>query len=151
MSLVPPISIQMSKSVMRGFRRRAWKAYPNEHMEMLWGFRVGSVINVVASIGVKQTSTPGACRPDEDEWAMALLEAPEHGLAMVGSIHTHPLEPCDNHLYEFFQHLSMTDHCSGKEWNELISAVTVLYRVNKSRRSTTKWWIPQGKIPVKYT
>lgn len=147
---INPPHIHIHPGVRRGFIRRAWKAYPNEYIEVLAGTADMNNIWVHLALGVAHRATHGSVEVSDDaEMEDAFDQAREKGLYIVGTWHTHPLTVKENDLREMVASLSMTDHQEGHRCNELISAVSVLWIGEKGRKlSRTEWWLPQGKIKV---
>ena len=143
-------TIHIAPSVRRGFLRRAWKAYPNEYMEVLLGERDKKHVYVHLSVHASQKATPGWVQfTDDVEIEELHKEAKDKGLIVVGSWHTHPLSKKEGDLREVCAHLSFADHDEGARMKELVSPVSVLWVNQEGKRvSRTTWWVPQGRIRV---
>lgn len=144
-------TVHIAPQTLRGYRNRAWESYPTEWLELFWGWREASHLYIVTSVAVPS-------KAGKDWWAyesveaeeLAMAEAKEHKLAVVGSIHSHPItkdEP--GYMTEVNRHASRCDHEQSAAAGELVCAIFVPYHSeNGRRRSAIQWWVPQGKIKV---
>lgn len=147
---IHPPTIHIYNLVKRGFLRRAWKHFPLEYMELLYGLPERDKLHIAAAIHASQKATTGSVTlTDEVEVEELVEEAKEHGLVVVGTWHTHPMVGKERDMRDAYAHLSMTDHVEGAMAGEMISAVSTLWTNHAGRRhSRTNWWVPQGKIKV---
>lgn len=88
--------IQVDRRVLKGFRQRALKKYPLEHLETIFGFVKSNVIHIVSFCPIDHDSKPDRC-----EYLVADIEEqrdkedfPEYRkLQLLGTIHSHPDAP----------------------------------------------------------
>lgn len=141
-------TIVVHPEVLRCFRARAWKKYPKEYIEYLWGWREGKTLYIVTTVNVKHDATNTQVLIDSEHEESLHEEASELKLSVVGSIHTHPVLARDpKWLRECNRLLSITDHyCGAASKNEYVSAVVSMWKTDGHRRSATHFWIPQGPI-----
>jgi proteasome lid subunit RPN8/RPN11 len=85
-----PFAVHVDKRVLRGYIRRALKAYPKEYMETLWGRIRGSDVEIVSFQNIEHTATKDAAYYDPGELASQNEEAQESQLQVLGTIHSHP-------------------------------------------------------------
>ncbi len=79
------------RSELQKFRRRAWRRYPNEHIEALFGHFLAGVatVSMIYELDSKDAKTDSIDLHDDAlEDAQAI--AKKFGLRFLGTIHTHP-------------------------------------------------------------
>jgi proteasome lid subunit RPN8/RPN11 len=126
----PPVhgsSVVVDRRVLAAFRRRAWKAFPNEHVEII----VGQGTEIHGIHPIEYISTPNICFFDFDD-ELELLAKQVAPLRVLGSIHTHP-----GHM-----DASPSEH----DWESLrasperITGICAMWEAAKGRRSRIKFY-----------
>jgi proteasome lid subunit RPN8/RPN11 len=85
------MKVQVARSVLDGFRKRALKKYPSEYMETIFGRISGQVIQILAFYPIEHEGTPGRCA-----YYAAAMEEQQDGtdcppkMKWLGTIHSHP-------------------------------------------------------------
>lgn len=137
------MNVTIDRRVLANFRRRAWRAYPYEHMEAILGHRNGGDVDITMFYHFPHVATVWECRYDRDEIDRIKDEAARLGLQYVGGIHTHTgLKSCE--------HASQTDHIEGVAEGSIVEAILYLTKAGRSR-SRLNFYIPSEPIAVVQT
>ena len=131
----------IDKRTLRAFCRRARRAYPNEHLEALFGkaLKSGYYVHIFYPFPHKGTRYM-ACY-ETDELARLHQEAEDMKLKMIGSIHTHVgIKQCD--------HPSIGDHVQGIEDGEELLGVCNIYVRNKKTHTTFTFCVPSEPLKI---
>lgn len=134
--------IVVDKRILRGFRRRALKAYPLEHMESVHGRILGKNLHVYSihpfdeEKATKQEVEIKGKHVEQDE-----EDAFDAEMLVLGTLHSHPDE--------------LGAEPSEHDWNNLSEDALLLgicaIRPNKTRRSTRiRFYLAQKPLPVKH-
>ena len=85
------MKVNVSQDVLSSFRRRAFRRYPREYMETIWGRVKGGEAYIYAFHPIRHESDresvwydPAEIEEQRDE------EAPLEKMVLLGTIHTHP-------------------------------------------------------------
>lgn len=130
-----------SETAWAGFLRRAKRAFPNEHIEALWGDETIDSYRITHFKRIKVNRATSTCLDyDDTELKRQKWLAEKAGKTYLGTIHTHPREDFDTAP-------SQTDHhrCSK---DDKIMGVVVLYKKKDTKRfvAQSDWWFPQKRI-----
>lgn len=124
------MKIQIARSVLNGFRKRALKKYPSEYMETVWGFTADGVVKILAfypldHVGTREYCTYSTTHIEEQQ---DNEDGPDINRArLLGTIHSHPDAP-------FFP--SDADWETAREDGELISGIYQILPKRKGRKKT---------------
>lgn len=135
------IKVVTSESAWAGFVRRAKRAFPNEHIEALWGDETVDSFRITNFKAIKVLkSTKKGIEYDEAELKRQKWLAQKAGKTFLGTVHTHPRKDFDT------APSSLDHHDSSKD--EKIIGVVVIYKKKDSERFLVEadWWFPQKKI-----
>lgn len=124
------MKVQVSRSVLNGFRQRALKKYPLEHLETVWGKISHHAIQVIAFYPVDHTSKPDACiysPTDIEEQREKEVDFPEGNLKFLGTIHSHP---------DAAPWPSESDWETAREDGETIMGIFQILPMGKGRKKT---------------
>lgn len=138
------MTVNISRSVLNGFRRRALSAYPKEYIETIWGKRNASGIHIAAFRELEHEATNGSVDYDPEELKIGEREA---GLVCLGTIHSHPF----GELKQADAAPSEHDWDSYKRDGELISGLYGIWKRNGKRRGRVRFFFSQSILDVKYT
>lgn len=131
-------TIQVHKTVLDGFRRRAWRAYPNEYLESILGVitLAGFSINILSP--VNHTGSRLVVNYDHD--VEDLHDAEDDTKSQfLGYIHTHI-------GWRVCQHFSEEDHLDALNNKELLSGVCWIYRSGNKRHSEFYFEVPRPPL-----
>ena len=135
------IKVVTSQTAWAGFVRRAKRAFPNEHIEAIWGDEAVDTFRVTEFKPLKiNKTTPNSIDYDDTELKRQKWMAEKASKVFLGTIHTHPKKDFDTAP-------SQTDHHESTK-DEKIIGVAVLYKKKDSSRFViqTDWWFPQKRI-----
>lgn len=127
--------VQIHKKTLRAFKLRAWKTYPNEHIEGMFGFAGpnGFDISYFAPVDVVFRSVSEVYY-DHDPESIEDIER-QTGTKFLGYIHTHiGKRTC--------QHPSLVDYEDALSHQEQLMGVCLLYKAGR-KYSTLHFEIPQ--------
>lgn len=85
------MKIQVSRSVLNGYRKRALKKYPDEYMESIFGRIDGQKIVILAFYPIEHEGSPDQCK-----YETASVDEQKDGedcppkMKWLGTIHSHP-------------------------------------------------------------
>jgi proteasome lid subunit RPN8/RPN11 len=85
------MKVQVSRSVLSGYRKRALKKYPDEYMESIFGRVDGQTVLILAFYPIEHKGTPEKC-----EYDAASVDEQKDGedcppkMKWLGTIHSHP-------------------------------------------------------------
>jgi proteasome lid subunit RPN8/RPN11 len=121
--------VQVSRSVLNGYRKRALKKYPDEYLESIFGRIDGQVIRILAFYPMEHDGSPDACRYETvvvDEQKDGEDSPPK--MKWLGTIHSHP---------DAQGHPSEADWESARMDGEIVSGI---YQIlpHKGKRKTGK-------------
>jgi proteasome lid subunit RPN8/RPN11 len=127
-----PLKIKVASSVLRGFRRRALRSYPLEHLETVWGRITADGIHIFAFHPIDHKPTRNTCEYTENTEAdfegQRDEDAPKWKLEVLGTIHSHP-DCSDASPSEADWELSV-------ESKETISGIYLINKAKNGRRQT---------------
>lgn len=89
------MKVQVSRSVLNGYRKRALRKYPDEYMESIFGRIDGQKIVILAFYPIEHKGTPEKC-----EYEAVSVEEQQDGedcppkMKWLGTIHSHPDGGC---------------------------------------------------------
>jgi proteasome lid subunit RPN8/RPN11 len=138
------MKVLVSPSEIKKFKRRVLKKFPNEHMELLWGKKIGKdEYQVFLFDRIPHLGTPRTVYYDSDEFEVSRQSAEANGYVLLGSIHSHPL--CQDAAP------SEQDYDDSLEHGEMISGIA-LVEVNKNKRKkvTIRFWGPLQQVEPVY-
>jgi proteasome lid subunit RPN8/RPN11 len=72
------------------FRRRALRKFPNEYIEVLWGYVKNECLYVTNFATLAHRGQPGKCLYWQEDLDAHHERASHQDLRVVGTIHTHP-------------------------------------------------------------
>lgn len=135
------IKVVTSEAAWAGFVRRAKHAFPNEHVEAIWGEETVDSYRITDFKRLKTYCSPGAIDYDEAEIKRQKWLAQKANKSFLGTVHTHPSKSYDTAPSEF-------DHREGAKDGEKVMGIVVLYKKKDSERFIIEvnWWTPQPKI-----
>jgi proteasome lid subunit RPN8/RPN11 len=135
------IKVITSTDAWEGFLRRAKRAFPQEHVEAIWGEETVESYRITDFRKLKTTNTASSIDYDETEVRRQKWLAQQQGKIFLGTVHTHPSKQFDTSPSE-------TDHREGLKDDEKVMGIVVLYKKKDSERFIveTNWWIPQPLI-----
>lgn len=85
------MKVLFAKDQVKGLKRRILKAYPKEHMELLWGkFVRPDEFHIYMCDQIKHKGTRRTVKYNEEEYQISSDHAINAGLVLLGSIHSHP-------------------------------------------------------------
>jgi proteasome lid subunit RPN8/RPN11 len=132
------VIVRISRNELNTFRRRA-RATRKEIYAML----LGKFDRRKRMVTVKQIvypelaiSTPEECAPDGDDYVRIKREARKQGLAVVGSLHSHPGAPA---------YMSQTDRDSHVAVGETVSGIVEIC----GGRTRVAFWCPDTPVPCR--
>lgn len=118
--------IVVDRRTLNGFRRRAWRAFPNEHIEVL----IGREGEIHAIHPIDYLSTRSMCVYDDEQFEIVRKQV--HPLQLLGTIHTHPnIDTCEP---------SEHDWIALRQWPERVTGIACLYTTGKRRRSRVQFY-----------
>lgn len=118
--------ISVDHRVLAGFRRRAWRVFPKEHIEVVIGR--GTEIHAIHPLEYRSTSE--MCAFDEEQ--LAIVAQQVHPLQVLGTIHTHPgCDTCEP---------SEGDWLALRQTPERITGICSLWEKNGRRRSRIRFF-----------
>lgn len=136
--------IVVSRKAEKAFRRRAIASMPNEHLESLWGKIRGDKIYIHVFMPINHKGRPTELTYEEEDLDSQEDEAPEHNLALIGTIHTHP--HCLDAVF------SETDMREVQETQDIVMAICSITQDGKSRKSCEiVYWPAPRPMKVIYT
>ena len=136
------IKVLVGEAAWNGFLRRAKSAFPNEHIEALWGEETIDSFRITDFKHVKiNKATHSGIDYDDAEMKRQKWLAQKADKTFLGTVHTHPHADYDTAP-------SQTDHHDGSKDGEKVMGVVVLYKKKDSNRFIVEhdWWVPQPKI-----
>lgn len=134
------MKVVIDKRVLAGFRRRAWRKFPKEHMEALFGRIYKDTIHITLFYDFPHKSSVWHCSYDQDEIEALRVEAEHLGLKYLGGIHTHTgLKTCE--------HMSPIDHITSLSDGDPISGILYLTRSGRSR-SRINFYVPSEQVMI---
>ena len=138
------MKVLVSPSEIKKFKRRVLKAFPNEHMELLWGKKVGKdTYEVFIFDRIHHIGMPRTVYYDSDEFEASRQFAKENGYVLLGSIHSHP--QCADVAP------SEQDYDDALEHGEMISGIALVEVNQKGRRKVTiRFWGPLQQVEPVY-
>jgi proteasome lid subunit RPN8/RPN11 len=127
------LRIMIDKRVLKGFIRRALKAYPKEYAEAVWGNIEDSTINIKVLQDLEHEATRDSITYDAAVMNRSKQEASDFGMAFLGDIHTHPdtydASPSED---------DWDDSASNKQ---IILGICSIWKLKSGRRRTrTRFW-----------
>ena len=143
--------VLVSKSELAKLRRRMLRAYPRERIELIWGKTVGKdEVHIYMFDRIEQRASRSSCTPGKTESEREIevhiseQEAAKLGLAVIGSVHSHPDIENESAPSEF-------DFEEGVNIGELISGIVAVWKDKKCprgarMRTRVKLWGPL--VPV---
>lgn len=137
--------VKVDPAEIRKFRRRVLRAYPNEHMELVWGKQVKlNVFHIHVFDQIKYIGVSDAIYYDDEQVRESAEEAKLVGLTLLGSIHSHP----ECHDSAPSEH----DYDEALKAGELISGIALVCKQPNGRRSIRiRFWGPlHGVTPVHF-
>lgn len=143
--------IVVDRKVLRGFRRRALAVDPKEHAESLWGKAEGGRVFVYCCQPFHYRSTEGSVTISEESVEEDREAAKDAGMAVVGTIHTHPDSACKSCGAKSPSDCSPseTDWTDMHEAPEIVLGVATVHR-NKQRRSVKiRFYLAHSPLKVK--
>lgn len=134
------MKVVIDKRVLANFRKRAWRKWPKEHMEALFGRRLKNEVHITVFYHFPHRGTVWHCTYELDEIERLREEASQLGLEYLGAIHTHTgLKTCE--------HMSEMDHQTSLADGDVISGILYLTKAGQ-RRSRINFYIPSEKITI---
>lgn len=134
-------TVLVHKTVLDGFRRRAWKAYPLEYIEQVLGRVSENGFEIRILTPVVHQGSPLAVNYDHDIDDIHESEDLTKS-QFLGYIHTHiGARVCE--------HPSEEDYLDALANNELLSGVCLLYKSGGKRHSVFHFEIPQAPMVLK--
>lgn len=125
------MKVQVSRSVLNGYRKRALKKYPSEYLESIFGRINGKTIQILAFYPMEHKGTPESC-----EYETIIVEEQQDGedappkMKWLGTIHSHP---------DSQGHPSEADWVSARTDGEIISGIYQIWPHKTGRgRKTCK-------------
>ena len=128
MKLRPPV-ILCSERELRGYKRRAARAFPKEYLELMFGTVSGQNITIEKLVYVPQVATRlwvNWKSDDHYEDVIAATEA-QHGFEFIGTIHSHTL----NH--DGAEKPSYADNDSAHAWDEQVFAIDLIAKAKSGK------------------
>jgi proteasome lid subunit RPN8/RPN11 len=123
--------VTVSVAVLRGFIRRAKRAYPLEFIECAFGRLENGMASIHAFYPLEHKAGALSIDFDDEEIEDAKDHAQEQNLVCLGTMHSHPeCEPTP----------SATDIASGAEDGEIIMGICSLWKKGKRLRCEVKFW-----------
>ena len=122
--------ILVDQRLLRGFRRRALKAYPLEHMEAIHG-KVDDLTLKIYSIHPfdQESATKDSVTVKGEHIDQDIEDAQDAGLIVLGDIHTHPGLPGEGAAP------SEADYRDAHHHGSLLLGICHIHK-NKARMST---------------
>jgi proteasome lid subunit RPN8/RPN11 len=141
---MPPViaKIVVDRRAEAGFRRRAIKALPNEHMETMWGTIDGTTAYVHVFMAIEHKGAPDSISYEERDLIQQAREARSLGYILLGTIHTHP----DRDVAMF----SEADAIDAFEREEIMFGICAI-ELKKRRRLRICYWPGINPISIQYT
>lgn len=136
-------SVLIDRRVLEGFRRRAKKAYPREHLEALLGqIATDGEASVHAMCAIDHKGTRDGCEYETSDLLAIEEEFAQRGLHMIGTIHSHPaLNTC--------VHPSELDHNTGVEHGEFVMGVMHVWKQEGVMHTRVSFSVPRKPLEVK--
>ena len=142
---------------LQKFQRRAWKAYAKrkEYIEAMFGLIHNGVIVVSMFYPVPHTADIRSCSfvgdpqqdayVDEDTFDDLRAAAKDHGLKLIGTIHSHP-------GYSTCRHLSHQDerHIMANCFDELLTGTIHLFQKDGRKVARTQFSCLWEPVQVKF-
>lgn len=142
--LLPFHTVRVDRSAEAGFRRRALKALPKEHLETLWGFVENGVAHICVFMPIEQKATPTEVSYSDQEIAAQRLEARAYQMEYLGTIHTHPGR--DETIF------SEGDLRELQRLPEMVMGICAIEtKENKRRKCHIAYWPGIKPLKVEYT
>lgn len=138
------MNLQVNKRAVAGFKRRATSAYPNEHLELLFGTMTADTIRVLAIIPVEITvaSTELIRYSGCDAERVRSEMARAHGYMWLGTIHSHPEQASPD--------VSLNDAVGAKADHEPIFGILAILQRPQRKRYKLSWWLPTALVTPSY-
>lgn len=138
------MKVKISPDEVKKFKRRVLKAYPNEHMELLWGKKQGDEYQIFIFDKFKHLGTPRCVYYDTEEFEASRQFAQENGYVFLGSIHSHP--KCSDTAP------SEHDYDAALEQGEMISGIALVEEsiLTGRRKVTIRFWGPLQQVEPVY-
>ena len=136
------LQVRIHASTIKSFKSRAWKTYPNEHIEGMFGSiqSVGFDIKIFTAVTVLKTSPMCLYYRDNPD-DLAEIERLT-GSKFLGYIHTHiGKKTCE--------HLSSADYVDALENAETLTGICHLYQSSGRRYSVLHFEIPRSPMRLK--
>ena len=126
------VKVNVAIDVLRGYRRRALARYPREYMETLWGRMRDGEVDIYACYPIDHKGTRDNCQyVGSDIEAQRDEDAPEHGLTLLGTIHSHP---------DGSSGPSEADFVTAAGDGDIVSGICQILRHNGRRRSWVRFY-----------
>lgn len=126
------------------FRRRALRKFPNEYLEMLWGFIENRCLHICAFVPIEHKAWINAVEYDEvdiDEHVERAKETKK--LMLVGTIHTHPYrEDATPSSFDFKDNEADIDLVMG------VMSIEKKKKKGRKRVSQVAYWHPRALDPI---
>lgn len=128
--------VVVNKKVLRGYIRRALKAYPKEYMETILGRINGQDIEIWAFQDIPHDGTKMQCGYDPGDLREQAEEAAAEDMILLGTIHSHT---------------NGYDAPSDQDWkdsrmnNELLLGICAISKTPKGRRRVKVMLWPSTK------
>lgn len=136
------MAILCSRRELRGYKRRATKAFPKEYLELLFGTIRGDRITVEKSVHIPQCATRFWVNWKSDDQLEDTIVAMEsvHGLEFVGTIHSHTISHELSHIP------SDADNDSAHHWEERVFAIDIITKRKGKFQHKIAFFEPQQPL-----
>ncbi len=141
MPLHPASNVHVNSRILGAYRRRAKLAWPQEHLEALFGkvYKNGYHIHVFYPFPHKGGRY--AVVYDEDDITRLRQEAEDLKLVMLGTIHTHPgIRQC--------QHPSVHDRQQALLETAVIEGVCNTYKKEGKMHANIEFYVPAAPLLI---
>jgi len=136
------LKVVASEKAWAGFISRAKRAFPQEHIEAIWGEETIDSYRITDFKRIRLVNNSSkSIEYDDSEIKRQKWLAQKAGKVFLGTVHTHPRADFDTAG-------SKLDHHDGASDGEKIMGIMVLYKKKNSNRFVIEvdWWVPQPKI-----
>lgn len=137
--------IRIGRKLLAGFRRRALRSYPVEHVEYLAGKRRRYGLEVLALYPVEHEASCSHISIDQEEIDELHAQAEAAGLILLGSAHSHPdcqVQDCSP---------SETDwrHLFDEKRESVVGILTIQKTANNRRKTRVVFYHSKHPFTIK--